>query len=113
MELLELLEQRVVSLLDQVNTQREELDAMQASNSAQGEEITALRAVNTAKTEAIAALEADKASLQEELEINRTILEEENRTLKESLEHERAVKENVRGRIDMLLSQIKETADKA
>ena len=85
MELLELLEQRVATLITQVNSQRAE----------------------------IAKLEADNASLREEVETTMTILGEENNALKEALESERAIKDNVRGRIDMLLAQIRETADEA
>ena len=76
MELFDLLETRVVELLGQIDTLREENKSLQ---------------------EKIGALE----------ESNRA-LEEDNKGLKESLEQEQHTKEEINGRIDTLLSTIRE-----
>ena len=68
MELFDLLETRVVELLGQIDTLREE------------------------------------KTLQEKV----NALDEENKTLKESLEQEQHTKEEINGRIDTLLSTIRE-----
>ena len=76
MELFDLLETRVVELLGQIDTLREENKSLQ---------------------EKIGALE----------ESNRA-LEEDNKGLKEALEQEQHTKEEINGRIDTLLSTIRE-----
>lgn len=65
-------------------------------------------------TDLIAQLEnlrEENKTLREEIDNGLAALAEENRTLKEALEQEREVKETVRGRIDMLLAQLKDRAD--
>lgn len=73
MELFDLLETRVVELLGQIDTLREENKTLQ-------EKVNAL--------------------------------DEENKTLKESLEQEQHTKEEINGRIDTLLSTIRELRPK-
>ena len=81
MELFDLLETRVVELLGQIDTLREENKTLQ-------EKLTALD------------------------EKNKT-LDEENKNLKESLEQEQHTKEEINGRIDTLLSTIREFTTEA
>ena len=73
MELLDLLENRVTSLLAQLESPREE-----------------------------------NRTLREEVDNGLAALAEENRTLKEALEQERSVKDAVLGRIDSLLTTLKD-----
>lgn len=78
MELLDQLEQRVTSLVTQLESLRDE-----------------------------------NRTLREEIDNGLAALADENRTLKEALEQERNVKDTVLGRIDTLLTQLKDKAGDA
>ena len=61
--------------------------------------------------ELIDRLEQRLESLLEEVEVSLSVLEEENRALKEELEQERSTKDQVMGRIDGLLTKLTNPTD--
>jgi cell division protein ZapB len=61
--------------------------------------------------EEVESLKAENIQLKEEVEVSLSVLEEENRSLKDELEQERSTKDAVMGRIDGLLSKLSNSTD--
>jgi len=61
--------------------------------------------------EEVESLKNENIQLKEEVEVSLSVLEEENRSLKDELEQERSTKDAVMGRIDGLLSKLSNSTD--